>query len=365
MSIACDVLIALSLSFGGMCAETDQTSAPSLPEDEKRVWTTLPPVPEPIPEAPSFPPVIIKQALPQLPPITVPPPAPSVTPLVVATPPPVQPSPLRLALEAAFSNANRAGIQSVGGEPLPAPGTPVPGGFIPASFSPPGDALALQPETTQKRYDAASTESGLPVDNARILAADRYISGILETGLNSQLDSVAGGSAIIQVSRDVFGYHGRFILIPKGSRLICDYQSPGRQGDTRVAFSCGRIILGEHRAEILQLSATAGDVQGRAGVSGEVDNRFWERYGTAFLLTGLSTSVRFATALASSNSENSPLGNVADKGSEELSQKLGEITASVLEQTVNLAPIVTLAQGTRVQIRPAKDWYIREIGKEQ
>ena len=222
----------------------------------------------------------------------------------------------------------------------------------------------MQPERTQENYDAEGVISGLPVDNTRILAADRYISGILETGLNSQIDSGSGGEAIIQTSRDVYGYHGRNILIPKGSRLICDYQPPSRQGDSRVAFTCKRILMGEHRAEILQLSARVGDQQGHGGVAGVVDNRFWERYGTAFLLTGLSTSVRFATALASSNSENSPLGNIADKGSEELSQKLGEITASVLEQTVNLTPIITIAQGKRVQIRPAKDWYIRKIGEE-
>lgn len=361
MSTLCDALVALGLVFSGVCADAEETATPTLPEDEKRVWATLPPQPEPQAVVPSFPPVIIQQApVPALP--APPPPTP---PPVVAPRPPAPPSPLRLALEASFSHSSVVGIQSVEGEQLSMPVASSDARLIPASFTPPGDALALHPENTQERYDAEYVTSSLPVDNTRILAADRYISGILETGLNSQLDSTSGGQVIIQVSRDVYGYHGRLVLIPKGSRLICDYQSPGRQGDTRIAFACTRILLGGHRAEILQLAATVGDVQGRGGISGEVDNRFWERYGTAFLLTGISTSVRFATALASSNSKNSPLGNVADKGSEELSQKLGEITASVLEQTVNIAPIVTISQGTRVQIRPAKDWYIRKIGETE
>ena len=74
--------------------------------------------------------------------------------------------------------------------------------------------------------------------------------------------------------------------------------------------------------------------------------------------------MRVATAFASKSSEEGGFGDVASQGSEELSQKFGEISASVLEQTVNLTPIITLAQGKRVQIRPAKDWYIRKIGDE-
>ena len=99
-------------------------------------------------------------------------------------------------------------------------------------------------------------------------------------------------------------------------------------------------------------------------MAGEVDNRFWEKYGTAFLLAGISASVRLATAASTTNNTDSTTV-VADKGAEELSQKIGEITASILEQTVNLAPIITIPQGTRVQIRPAKDWYIQEIGANQ
>lgn len=362
MSALCDALVTLGLAFGGICSGAQETAVPALPEDEKRMWAAAPAKPAPEPNIPAFPPVIIKQAAPVVAPAEPPPAEPSV---VFAAPPPLPPSPVRLALEAAFSgSALKIGIESVEGEQVTPPGM-----LTPARFTPSGDA-AVPPVTIRKPYDAPGVTSGLPVDNTRILTADRYISGILETGLNSQLDSAAGGQAIIQTSRDVYGYHGRSALVPKGSRLICNYQSPSRQGDTRIAFTCSRILLGEHRAEILQLSATAGDVQGRSGVPGEVDNRFWERYGTAFLLTGVSAAVRFATALSSSSlsssdSQDSSLGQVADNGSEELSQKLGEITASVLEQTVNIAPIVTIAQGTRVQIRPAKDWYIRITGEDQ
>ena len=223
----------------------------------------------------------------------------------------------------------------------------------------------MQPPNTQERYEADSQTSGLPVDNSRIVAADRYIHGILEKGFNSQLDSAEGGEVIIQTSRTVFGYHGRNELIPPGSRIKCRYTSPGKQGVSRVGFDCYRLLRGNDRAELLQLSAAAGDVQGHAGVTGEVDNRFFEKYGTAIILASVSAATRLATAAAAANSENSPLGNIADKGSEELAQKFGEISASVTEQTVNLAQIITASQGTRVVIMPSQDWYIRKIGDKQ
>ena len=41
--------------------------------------------------------------------------------------------------------------------------------------------------------------------------------------------------------------------------------------------------------------------------------------------------------------------------------RTGEITASVLQETVALQPVISIPQGTRVQIRPSRDWYIRKI----
>ncbi|EPY00147.1 TrbI/VirB10 family protein, partial [Magnetospirillum fulvum] len=219
----------------------------------------------------------------------------------------------------------------------------------------------------------ASITSTKPVDNSRIVTTDRYISGILETGINTQLDGATGGPVVIQTTRDVFGYHGRNILIPKGSRLVCAFKSLDKVGSTRAPLRCSRVLLGGHRAEIYGAKANVTDVQGALGISGEVDNRFFERYGTAFLLAGISAAVRASTAgiggSPTSSSSSSALGSSSSysdggalsQGSTELSQRLGEITASALEQTINLTPILKVAQGTRIQIRPDTDWYIAKV----
>ena len=215
------------------------------------------------------------------------------------------------------------------------------------------------PSLETGRYEEDYRLSSLPVSNERIVTTDRYISGTVESGINSQLvaGDESGGEVVIQVSRDVFGYHGRNILIPKGSRLVCGYKSP-KVGETRLAIKCGRVLLGGSRAEILQASANIYDAQARWGVTGEVDTRFWEKYGTAIVLAGISGAVRAAAASIPTTDGDV---NFAAEGAEELSERFGEITASVLEETVNLNPIVTLSQGSRIVIRPGRDWYIRKL----
>ena len=102
------------------------------------------------------------------------------------------------------------------------------------------------------------------------------------------------------------------------------------------------------------------DAQGRAGVTGEVDNRFWNRYGTAFMLSAISAAVRGATASGVSDAARDRNDAITDEAGKELAERFGEITASVLQETVALRPVISIPQGTRVQIRPARDWYIRK-----
>lgn len=222
-------------------------------------------------------------------------------------------------------------------------------------------------------YQEKSVTTSQPVDNSRIITTDRYIHGILETGINTQLDGSVGGPVVIQVSRDVYGYHGRNILVPKGSRLVCGNKTLEKVGSSRAPFRCSRVLLGESRAEIIGIKANVTDVQGALGVSGDVDNRFFERYGTAFILAGISAAVRAASAGSQSASTTSSAtstgssstyngsGGALATGGQELSQRLGEITAATLEQTLNLTPILKVAQGTRVVVRPDTDWYIANL----
>ncbi len=211
-------------------------------------------------------------------------------------------------------------------------------------------------------YEGPRRTSSLPVDNSRILTADRYIPVQLETGINSQVGGEDTGTVVVQTTRDVFGYHSRLALLPKGSRLICNYMPPEDMGSSRLAMQCERVLIAGHRAEIRNIKSLVANAQGQLGASGEVDRRFLERYGNAFLLTGISTAVRYAAASTKSESNDGQVATAAsEKAAEELSNKFGEITANILEETLSLKPIITIPQGTRFQIRPSMDWYIAKV----
>lgn len=366
-SAFCDIAMVLHLTFGGVCAEQGPAPDPVvLPDDDESVWAVPhmpdpPPPPAPKAEPVSFPPVVIKVpvATPAAPPPAPPAPAP------VKEPPKVDP--YRAALEATYAaaatGAHRAPFTS-SAVPVSLTATEGKGATVPGmgrQLAP--DPLAAQdlPEDPED-YTGERRTSSLPVDNSRIVTADRYISVQLETGINSQVGGEATGTVILQTTRPVFGYHGRYKLIPEGSRLICDYMPPEDMGSSRLAINCERILLGRTRVEIRNLGSGVSNQQGWQGASGEVERRFWERYGNAFMLTGISTAVRYAAATSKSEDEDGEVATAAaEKAAEELSTKFGEITANILEETLSLKPIITIPQGTRLQIRPATDWYIEKM----
>lgn len=370
MGWGCDLALAFGLTFSGACQPAAPDSDPLPPEDPSAWSFTLKKQEESKP-APSFPPVvIIKKET-----VTVPAPAPEPAPAPATPPPPSQSEiakridPIELAARAAYA----ARAQGAGrGVPVPAalPRTSAAAAALPKPVaakmpSRPLDLAATVRGTGRAEYQEAYLNSTLPVDNSRMVTTDRYISVIAETGINTQLDGSTGGPAVLQVTRDVFGYHGRNILIPKGSRLVCGFKPLDKIGSTRAPLRCGRILLGGHRAEIFGMRANGTDTQGYLGIPGEVDNRFWERYGTAFILTGISTAVRAATASTRVNENWASRSDAMETGGEELAERLGEITAQTLEQTLNLNPILRVAQGTRLQIRPDTDWYIAPIGQQE
>ncbi len=370
MSVLCDMALAFGLTLGGTCQPATAPQDP-MPADDPAAWSYREPKPEPKIEEPKplpkFPPVIIRKEVIREVPASVPAPPlepkPEPEPEAVVEPEP--PSAVELAIRAAY-RSRTAGLTAWPQAVIPASLIEEAGalntkGSRGSTFRAlPLDLASFARDQHPPNYEAPGVVSSRPVDNTRIVAAGRYITGILETVINTQLDGTSGATTVIQVSRDVYGYHGRNVLIPKGSRLLCAFQSPDRIGDARAAMRCGRILLGESRAEIFGLKANVTDQQGQLGVSGYVDTRFMERFGTAFILAGISAAVRGATASSSALEILADNSDSLSTSGEELAENLGEIAASSLEQTVNLNPILKIAQGTRVQIRPAQDWYIAQ-----
>ena len=189
--------------------------------------------------------------------------------------------------------------------------------------------------------------SSFPVDGARVITADRYIPVVLENSINSQLP----GRFIGIVETHVFANEGRGVLLPKGTRIICTYTCLSKEGDTRLAANCGRAIRPDG-ASVLLTNAYAADQMARTGAIGVVDNRMWTQYGSAFIVAGIS-----ALAAAGANTADN---SVVSQSASNLSVNLGQITSQMLEKNADLAPVMTVAAGSRLQIIPMTDIWVRE-----
>lgn len=115
------------------------------------------------------------------------------------------------------------------------------------------------------------------------------IQAVLETALNSNRP----GFARAIVSRDVRSFDGSRILIPRGSRLVGEYKADVAQGQNR-AFVQWQTLTRPDGVQI-EVNSPAADPLGRAGVKGNVDSHFFERFAGAILQSALDIGVGVAT----------------------------------------------------------------------
>lgn len=170
---------------------------------------------------------------------------------------------------------------------------------LPPSFPPP---QSYQTEAPAQTVGRAPPEVG--PDNDRVLAGrlrnpsftvpqGTVIAAVLETAL----DSTRPGGARAIVQRDVMGFDGTRVLIPRGSRLYGEYSSDVSAGQKRALIRWQRLTRPD--AVIVNLDSPAADPLGRAGVEGEVDSHFFARFGGAILQSVLNIGVGLATRSAS------------------------------------------------------------------
>jgi len=187
-------------------------------------------------------------------------------------------------------------------------------------------------------------ETTYPVLRERVITEDRYIPAILENAVNSQI----GGRVIAQVSKHVYGADGRLVLIPAGSRVVGSYEPLGRTGDTRLAVVWTRLLRPDGAS--VKMEYEGADQMGRTALIGEIDSRLWERYGSVFLLSLFSA----ATALATPPED--PRFATAQR---DLAGNLSQVTARVIEENIDLAPIISVPAGSRINIVPTRDLWLR------
>lgn len=215
------------------------------------------------------------------------------------------------------------------------------------SSFPPTDK-ALLPASENKQSNTGATQSLDPnsvYSSARIqkpfspyeLKAGSVINCVLQTRIVSQLD----GQVTCMVNENVYdSTNGKYLLIPQGGKLIGNYSHNVPIGNDRLAVAFRRLIYPNGNSIILE-NIPGSDSTGANGVSDEVDNHYWQLYGSSFIL-GV---IKYAGNQASTSE------GIGGTTGQEMTNTAGQ----QMQQTINVAPTITIREGFRISIVIDKD----------
>ncbi|MBB4187270.1 type IV secretion system protein VirB10 [Sinorhizobium terangae] len=172
-----------------------------------------------------------------------------------------------------------------------------------------------------------------------IVAMGTSIPCVLETAMAS--DQPGFTSCVI--NRDVLSDNGRVVLMEKGTQVVGEYRGGLQRGQKRLFVLWNRAKT--PNGVIVTLASPATDALGRAGVDGYVDTHWWERFGSALLLS----IVGDATSYASSRLQDS------DVDAQNTTSAGQQAAAIAVEQSINIPPTLNKHQGELVSIFVARD----------
>lgn len=145
-------------------------------------------------------------------------------------------------------------------------------------------------QTGQSGGVAGSRASaGVLANRGTTVPQGTLIPAVLETAL----DSTRPGLARAIVSRDIRGFDGTRILIPRGSRLIGEYSAQIESGQNRLLVNWIRLIRPD--GATVAIGSPAADTVGRGGIRASVNSHFFQRFAGAILQSALDVGVALAS----------------------------------------------------------------------
>ena len=193
-------------------------------------------------------------------------------------------------------------------------------------------------------------------DRSRTIAQGKLLSAILETSINTEFPGPVRGI----ITRDVYGESGREVLIPKGSRLYGTYSAEIKRGQGRVNISWSRLLRPDGIS--LNISLSASDQSGRAGISGEADNRYSSLVANSLLASVLAVAGTAAaqqvmggnsqtsTTLNASQGTTTTYGNAGNQALYDVTKTIIDIVTGIIKNTIDLNPVIRVPQGTRMTV---------------
>jgi type IV secretion system protein VirB10 len=200
----------------------------------------------------------------------------------------------------------------------------------------------------EPRNDLADKLKPTPIEGVRaarlpnrnlLVTQGTSIPCVLETAMSSD---VAGFVSCV-VLRDVMSDSGNVVLMEKGTQVVGEYRGNVRRGSKRlfVLWTRAKTPTGV----IAALSSPATDALGRVGFDGDIDTHFWERFGSALLLSIVSD----ASSIGRQQLQDSSIQINNTTGATNTAAGIA------VEQSINIPPTLNKNQGELVNIFVARD----------
>jgi type IV secretion system protein VirB10 len=190
-----------------------------------------------------------------------------------------------------------------------------------------------------------------PAARAQLLPTQRLLlpkGAFIDCTLETALDSTLPGMTTCITATDTFSADGSTVLMERGTKLVGETRGEVAQGSARVF-----VLWSEARTPtgvVIPLSSPGTDELGRAGLAGNVNRHFFQRFGAAILISVISGAVQ--SAVASQSSGSTVIYNPS--GSQ-------DVMSEVLKGTLNIPPTITKNQGDRIQVLVARDLDFRSV----
>lgn len=199
--------------------------------------------------------------------------------------------------------------------------------------------LAAAAESREPTYIASRLQE--PISPYQIMAGT-LLPAMLVTGINSDLP----GEILAQITRNVYDSQQRFLLIPRGTKVIGRYDDQIALGQSRVLIAWTRLILPDGRSLSLPGLPTQ-DLRGATGLRDKVDNHYGRLYGQATLLSIIGAGAQLSQPQQGSVFTPPSAGQVAAGA---LGQELSRVSMETIRRNMDVRPTL--------QIRPGTPFYI-------
>lgn len=216
----------------------------------------------------------------------------------------------------------------------------------PAEAEPHNELPDINRDEDFSAHGVPSVEATYPVHLERVLTMNKHIPVVLYTEIQSELPT---DKVIAVVEQNVTGYHGRHILIPRGSQAIGRFGTLKSPDSERMGITWYRILTPE--GINITLTAEAVDQEGASGLTGIIDKRWKDKYGTALIFSSIAALAQLSVPIDNEN---------AKAAADSFSAEIGPIVAEQLRQSLNIVQRINIPKGTRFNISPLVDIWFKE-----